>query len=141
MSIRILSAALASALLALLAGCSSGPASDSVTASAAAASASAQVTSPGTAAPGSPTTIETDTRTAVGTGGQLIPIQSDNVQSAGYDDATGTMTVLFDSGGLYEYYDVPPALWTDFIAAQPHPWSAVGDPQLVKGGYRYKRVG
>lgn len=76
----------------------------------------------------------------VGTGGELIPIQSSNVQAAGYDVSTGTMTVLFDSGGLYEYYEVPAGLWEAFVAAQPHPWSAVGDPQLVKGGYRYQRI-
>lgn len=77
----------------------------------------------------------------VGTGGELIPIQSSNVQAAGYDADTGVMTVLFDSGGLYEYYDVPAGLWAAFVAAQPHPWSAVGDPQLVKGGVAYKRIG
>ena len=76
-----------------------------------------------------------------GTGGQLIPIQSDNVQSAGYDAATQTMTVLFNSGGLYEYYGVPASLWEDFIAAQPHPWSQVGYPRLVEGGVAYKRIG
>lgn len=76
----------------------------------------------------------------VGTGGELIPIQSSNVQAAGYNADTGVMTVLFDSGGLYEYYDVPAGLWEAFVAAQPHPWSAVGDPQLVKGGYRYQRL-
>jgi hypothetical protein len=77
----------------------------------------------------------------VGTGGQLIPIQSDDVQSAGYDAATQTMTVQFDSGGLYEYYSVPTSLWEDFVAAQPHPWSTVGYPRLVKGGVAYKRLG
>jgi hypothetical protein len=77
----------------------------------------------------------------IGTGGELIPIQSDNVQAAGYDAGTGVMTVLFDSGGLYEYYNVPAGLWEAFVAAQPHPWSNVGDPQLVKGGYRYQRIG
>ncbi len=76
-----------------------------------------------------------------GTGGQLIPIRSDNVTKAGYDTATATMTVLFDSGDLYEYYDVPGGLWEAFVAAQPHPWSAVGYPQLVKGGYGYSRIG
>jgi hypothetical protein len=77
----------------------------------------------------------------VGTGGALIPIQSDNVQSAGYDATTQTMTVLFDSGGLYQYYSVPASLWEDFVAAQPHPWSRVGKPRLVDGGVAYKRVG
>ena len=51
------------------------------------------------------------------------------------------MTVQFDNGALYEYYGVPLELWTSFIAAQPHPWSAVGYPRLVQGGIPYKRIG
>ena len=77
----------------------------------------------------------------VGTNGQLIPIESDNVSAAGYDESTMIMTVRFDSGGLYEYYDVPAELWTSFIAAQPDPWSQVGYPRLVQGGIPYKRIG
>jgi len=64
-------------------------------------------------------------RVAIGTNGQLISIQSSNVSAAGYDEATMVMTVMFNSGGLYEYYRVPADLWTSFIAAQPHPWSQV----------------
>ena len=77
----------------------------------------------------------------VGTGGQLIAIQSDNVRSAGYDATTSVMTVQFDNGALYEYYSVPADLWTSFVAAQPHPWSQVGYPRLVRGGIPYKRIG
>jgi hypothetical protein len=77
----------------------------------------------------------------VGTNGHLIPIQSDNVRAAGYDAASSVMTVQFDNGALYEYYSVPTELWTSFIAAQPHPWSQVGYPQLVQGGIPYKRIG
>ena len=75
-----------------------------------------------------------------GTGGTLIPIDSDNVAQAGYNATTQIMTVLFDSGGLYEYYDVPLALWEAFVAAQPDPWSLVGYPQLVQGGYEYHEI-
>lgn len=77
----------------------------------------------------------------VGTGGQLIAIQSDNVRSAGYDATTSVMTVQFDNGALYEYYGVPADLWTSFVAAQPHPWSQVGYPRLVQRGIPYKRIG
>jgi hypothetical protein len=77
----------------------------------------------------------------VGTNGQLISIQSDNVQAAGYDAASSVMTVQFDNGALYEYYSVPADLWTSFVAAQPHPWSQVGYPRLVQGGIPYKRIG
>ena len=78
---------------------------------------------------------------AIGTNGQLISIQSENVRAAGYDEASMVMTVQFDNGALYEYYGVPADLWTSFVAAQPHPWSQVGNPRLVGGGYAYKRIG
>ncbi len=78
---------------------------------------------------------------SIGTNGQLISIQSDNVRAAGYDQATSVMTVQFDNGALYEYYGVPGDLWTSFIAAQPHPWSQVGYPRLVQGAIPYKRIG
>ncbi len=77
----------------------------------------------------------------VGTNGELISIQSDNVSAAGYDEASLVMTVQFRNGALYEYYQVPAELWISFIAAQPDPWSAVGYPRLVQGGVPYKRIG
>ena len=76
----------------------------------------------------------------IGTNGQLIFIQSDNVRAAGYDETSMVMTVQFDNGALYEYYSVPAELWTSFVAAQPHPWSQVGYPRLVQGGIPYKRI-
>ena len=77
----------------------------------------------------------------VGTNGQLIYIQSDNVRAAGYDEGSMIMTVLFNNGSLYEYYGVPAELWTSFVAAQPNAWSQVGYPRLVRGGIPYKRIG
>lgn len=77
---------------------------------------------------------------AVGTEGRLIPIQSDNVAAAGYDAASETMLVEFDEGSLYEYAPVPADVWEAFVAAQPHPWSAVGHPVLVEGGVPYRKV-
>lgn len=78
---------------------------------------------------------------SIGTNGELISIQSDNVQMTGYDATTQTMKVQFDNGSLYEYYGVSPELWTAFLDAQPHPWSQVGYPRLVSGGVPYKRIG
>ena len=75
-----------------------------------------------------------------GTNGELIPIQSDNVNSAGYDETSLVMTVQFRNGAIYEYYGVPTQLWISFLAAQPHPWSQVGYPQLVQSGIPYKRI-
>ena len=86
-------------------------------------------------------TQESQAIESVGTKGQLISIQSDNVRAAGYDEASMVMTVQFDNGALYEYYGVPTDLWTSFVAAQPHPWSQVGYPRLVQAGIPYKRIG
>jgi hypothetical protein len=77
----------------------------------------------------------------IGTDGQLIYIQSDNVSAAGYDETSMVMTVRFDNGALYEYYGVPADLWTAFLAAQPNPWSQVGYPRLVNGGVPFQRIG
>ena len=77
---------------------------------------------------------------SVGTKGELISIQSNNVNAAGYDAASMVMTVQFKNGALYEYYGVSPELWVSFVAAQPHPWSKVGYPRLVQAGIAYKRL-
>lgn len=76
----------------------------------------------------------------VGTGGELISIQSDNVQAAGYEVNSMIMTVQFNNGYIYEYYGVPEELWNSFIAAQPHPWSQVGYSRLVQAGVSYRRI-
>lgn len=81
-----------------------------------------------------------DHQTVLGTNGELISIQSDNVRAAGYDAASMTMTVQFNNGYSYEYYGIQPELWNSFIAAQPHPWSQVGYPRLVQAGVPYKRI-
>jgi len=89
----------------------------------------------------SPTNSSSTPIQEIGTKGQLVTIQSDNVRAAGYDASTLVMTVQFKNGALYEYYGVPADLWTSFVAAQPHPWSQVGNPRLVQGGIPYKRIG
>jgi hypothetical protein len=72
--------------------------------------------------------------------GALIPIDSNNVQAAGYNENTKTMTVQFKNGYAYEYYGISAELWISFIAAQPDPWSQVGYPRLVQAGVPYKRI-
>jgi len=83
---------------------------------------------------------QVEAQTVVGTSGQLISIESDNVRAAGYNASALIMTVQFNNGYTYEYYGVQPELWNSFIAAQPHPWSQVGYPRLVEGGVPYKRI-
>ena len=65
----------------------------------------------------------------------MHPVISDNVRSVGYDAATGTMRVAFRSGGVYDYYNVEPALFE--LMLQPHPWRRIGSRVRA---HRYRRV-
>jgi hypothetical protein len=98
------------------------------------------LTSCGTVEQALPEAETNQTTESVGTGGQLISIQSDNVFAAGYDATSMVMTVQFNNGYTYEYYGIPLELWDSFIAAQPNPWSVVGYPRLVQAGVPYKRI-
>lgn len=49
---------------------------------------------------------------------------STNVAAVGYDAATRTMRVAFQSGGLYDYYNVEPALFEQMLL--PYPWRRIG---------------
>ncbi|HEV2889208.1 MAG TPA: KTSC domain-containing protein [Frankiaceae bacterium] len=53
-------------------------------------------------------------------------IRSGALDSLGYDADTAVLTVSFADGGTYEYYGVPRRLYERLLAAQPHPWSALG---------------
>ncbi len=62
-------------------------------------------------------------------------VTSTNVAAVGYDTATRTMRVAFQSGGVYDYYDVAPALFEQMLL--PFPWRRIG--AMVKS-HRYARV-
>lgn len=58
--------------------------------------------------------------------GKLTAVESDAIVAAGYDEHTGVLIVRFRDGGTYEYLEAPRSLFEELLAAQPHPWSAVG---------------
>lgn len=41
----------------------------------------------------------------------MIPVSSSNLSAVGYDPATETLTIEFNDGGLYEYYNVPQRIY------------------------------
>lgn len=57
---------------------------------------------------------------------ELRPIRSDAITAAGYDRGRRILAVKYESGSVYEYFDVEPELYDELIHAQPHPWSRVG---------------
>lgn len=51
---------------------------------------------------------------------QRQAVSSSNIASIGYDSRSQTLEIEFRSGGLYEYYDVPEGVYSDFMAAGSH---------------------
>jgi hypothetical protein len=62
---------------------------------------------------------------------------SSNIAEIGYDEKSYTLEVLFRSGGLYQYFEVPKQEYEGLRSA-----SSVGAylSQHIKGKYRYARV-
>jgi hypothetical protein len=48
----------------------------------------------------------------------MIPVDSENVSTAGYSHDTGDLYVEFHSGSKYHYKNVPPTLYREMMAAE-----------------------
>lgn len=48
---------------------------------------------------------------------QLVTVQSSMLYAIGYDPTSRTLEVVFNSGGIYRYLDVPPAIYEGLFAA------------------------
>jgi len=68
---------------------------------------------------------------------QSFNFTSSNLASARYDDVTMTLEVSFNSGGVYQYFDVPAQVWEGFKAAGSQGKYLASD---IKGRYRYSKV-
>ncbi|GAA4182974.1 hypothetical protein GCM10022288_01690 [Gryllotalpicola kribbensis] len=58
---------------------------------------------------------------------ELRPVESDAITAAGYDADRRVLAVRYESGAVYEYFEVDRALYDELLANQPHPWSQVGE--------------
>jgi hypothetical protein len=65
------------------------------------------------------------------------PVTSSNVASVGYDDATETLEVEFKNGAIYQYYNVPRAVYDAMLQA-----TSVGQflNATIKPSYPYSRA-
>lgn len=66
----------------------------------------------------------------------LQSVSSSNIAAVGYDADTQTLAVEFRSGGTYEFYDVPEAVYQGLLSASS-PGSYFQNE--VRGRYRYAR--
>ena len=64
-------------------------------------------------------------------------VSSSNIDSIGYDSSSQTLEVEFNSGAIYQYYDVPEYIFDELLNA-----SSVGSylSQNVKNAYSYGQV-
>ncbi len=47
-------------------------------------------------------------------------VESSNLASVGYDEATKTLEIQFHSGGIYEYSDVDKEIYEELMSADSH---------------------
>ena len=65
------------------------------------------------------------------------PVSSSNLRSVGYDSSTKTLEIEFNSGGVYQYYGVPPIVYQELMNAPSH---GKYFHAHIKGVYRYARI-
>lgn len=65
----------------------------------------------------------------------MISVTSSNINSIGYEGTT--LRVLFNNGGLYDYYDVPSSVYNELMSASSHGSYLA---RHIKGVYRYKKL-
>tara|TARA_R110002050_G_scaffold3249_3_gene17203 strand:- start:52970 stop:53179 length:210 start_codon:yes stop_codon:yes gene_type:complete len=65
------------------------------------------------------------------------PVTSSNISEIGYDEPSRTLEVLFSNGSVYQYFDIPPQIYTELLHA-----GSVGRylNSTIKGHFRYARV-
>ena len=65
------------------------------------------------------------------------PVQSSNLASVGYDPSSQTLEIEFRSGGVYQYFDVPPRVHDELMTADS---KGRFFARNIRGFYRYVRV-
>ncbi|MBM3208711.1 KTSC domain-containing protein [Candidatus Shapirobacteria bacterium] len=66
-----------------------------------------------------------------------IPVTSSNIRSIGYDPESQILKVEFNSGEVYQYFDVPEHLYQELMKASS-PGRFLND--YIKYSYRYQKI-
>lgn len=68
---------------------------------------------------------------------EMVPVTSSNLRSVGYDRASGTLVIQFNTR-TYEYSNVPSSIYEGLMAA-----SSKGryHDRFIKYAYPYRRIG
>jgi hypothetical protein len=65
------------------------------------------------------------------------PVSSSNLSSVGYDEEDRVLEIEFNSGGVYQYYDVPPRIYEELMDASSH---GSYFHREIKDNYRYDQI-
>lgn len=68
---------------------------------------------------------------------ERIPVDSSNISSIGFDEESNTLEVEFRSGAIYQYFDVPLAVFEGLSDADS---KGQYFAQHIKGYYRYVNI-
>jgi hypothetical protein len=64
-------------------------------------------------------------------------VRSSNLHSVGYDESTNTLEIEFNSGGIYQYHNVPLDVYQGLMNAPSH---GKYFHAHIKGIYRYTKI-
>ncbi len=64
-------------------------------------------------------------------------VESSDLHSVGYDEDTQTLEIEFNSGGIYEYYNVPQNIYEGLINA---PSYGKFFHRYIKGNYNFRKI-
>ncbi|MBI5446565.1 MAG: KTSC domain-containing protein [Deltaproteobacteria bacterium] len=70
---------------------------------------------------------------------ERTPVQSSNLASVGYDEATATLEVEFQGSGVYQYFGVAAFVFEGLMSAGSK--GSYFDQHVRRAGYPYHRVG
>ena len=65
------------------------------------------------------------------------PVSSSAISSVGYDRKEKTLELEFSSGGVYDYYEVPPKVYAELMAAES---KGRFISEQIRGRYRSEKV-
>ena len=69
---------------------------------------------------------------------ERIPVDSSNLASVGYDVASSTLEIEFNSGAIYQYSGGPENEYTGLMSASSK--GSYFDQHIKKAGYPYTKV-
>lgn len=64
-----------------------------------------------------------------------LPVRSSNLASIGYDDEV--LEIEFNSGGIYQYHNVPSIVYEQLMSARSHGKYFASN---IKNSYRYSKL-